>query len=121
MSEAHDPAHGVLLRLDTRRLSNQISRVYRGTFGARTGLRTIVRTMARQALGAGASPSDVARAFEIQVLSHSAHLAADRHDDGAGELRSQSLIELTQQCVADVAREILVDRSGGERLRPGAP
>ena len=121
MSEAHDPAEGVLPSADTRRLSNQIARVYRGTFGAHTGLRTIVRTMARQALRAGASPGEISRAFEIEVLSHSARLAADSRGDGATELQSQSLIELTQQCVADVAREMLVDRSGRERLRPSTP
>ena len=76
MSEAHDATNGVLPRADARRLSNQIARVYRGTFGARTGLRTIVRTMARQALSAGAAPGDIARALEIQVLSHSARMAA---------------------------------------------
>lgn len=121
MAEAHDPADGVLPRADTRRLSNQIARVYRGTFGARTGLQTIVRMIARQALSTGASPGDIARAFELQVLSHAAHLAAEGRGDGAADLQSQSLIELTQQCVADVAREILVDRSGVEPFRPSTP
>src|SRR5260370_78549 len=47
-----------------RRLSNQIARAYRGTYGARTGLRTIVRSVARQMLNAGSPPEVVSRVIE---------------------------------------------------------
>jgi hypothetical protein len=45
-----------------RRLSNQVARAYRGTYGARTGLRTIVRATSTQMLRSGGSPEGVARA-----------------------------------------------------------
>ena len=46
-----------------RRLSNQVARAYRGTYGARAGLRAIVRATSTQMLRAGASPEGVARAL----------------------------------------------------------
>src|SRR5437879_8720573 len=82
-----------------RRLSNQIARAYRGTYGARTGLRTIVRSVARQMLNAGSPPDVVSRVLERYVLNHPAGLAADPRSLVTGELNSATLVELTQQCV----------------------
>ena len=52
-----------------RRLSNQVTRAYRGTYGARTGLRTLVRSVSVQMLRAGSPPEAVARALADFVLN----------------------------------------------------
>jgi hypothetical protein len=86
-----------------RRLSNQIDRAYRGTYGAKTGLRILVRTMARQLLVGGSTPSAVARALEECVLSHTAH-GTDNPQTRA--IDSQVLVEVTRECVTGVATEL---------------
>src|SRR5436305_2549197 len=88
-----------------RRLSNQITRACRGTYGARTGLRAIVRGLARQMIGAGWSAEEVARALEESVLNHPACVADDPRSIATGKLNSRMLIEIAQECVADVALE----------------
>src|ERR1041385_200511 len=53
----------------TPRLANQVARAYSGRFGARSNLRMIVRSAARQMLLAGASPDAVASTLERYVLN----------------------------------------------------
>lgn len=89
-----------------RRLSNQIGRAYRGTYGATTGLRTLVQVMARQLLVAGSTPQAVARAFEECVVSHPGHNIDRPRNIMANESDSVLLVEVTRECVATVANEL---------------
>lgn len=104
MPDTSEGLADVLTVAVTRRLGNQIARTYRGTYGAETGLGMIVRSAARQMLRAGSSPDAVSRAFEEQVLSHHARVAGDVRS-AASEAHVKMLIELTRQCVVDVALE----------------
>ena len=89
-----------------RRLSNQIARAYRGTYGARTGLRTLGRSIARQLISAGWSPDSVSAALARAVRDHPAATSGGQRNLITGEPRSIALVELTSQCVADVALEL---------------
>ena len=90
----------------TRRLSNQIARAYRGTYGARTGLRTLGRSIARRLIAAGWSPEAVSAALAHVVRDHPASTIDDRRHLTSGEPRSTALVELTRQSVADVVLEL---------------
>lgn len=89
-----------------RRLSNQIARAYRGTYGARTGLRTLGRSIARRLIGAGWSPDAVSAALARIVVEHPAANGGDRRNLITQEPRSVALVELTRGCVADVVLEL---------------
>ena len=86
-----------------RRVSNQIARAFRGTYGARTGLRTIVRAVALQMIADGSTPEAVADVFERCVLDHPARLVADPHNLVTGEPHSAALVALARECVAEAA------------------
>ena len=88
-----------------RRLSNQIDRVFRGTYGARTGLQTLVTALARQMIATGSSPAAIMRTFEGCVLNHPARLGRDPQSALTDDPNWTLLIELTRQCVADAAVE----------------
>ena len=95
----------VLPAMASRRLSNQIGRAFRGTYGAEAGLRMLMCDTARQLLAHGATPHSVERALEHCVLGHP--------DRPAGAIKpmsdavdSATLVRLTRKCVADVAREL---------------
>lgn len=88
-----------------RRLSNQIDRVFRGTYGARTGLQTIVTALARQMLATGSSPAAIMRTFEGRVLNHPARLGRDPQSTLTDDPNWTLLVELTRQCVTDAALE----------------
>jgi hypothetical protein len=88
-----------------RRLSNQIARAYRGTYGAETGLRAIVRQAGRQMLLIGWSPDTVMRVLEQHIREHPATRAADARTRAPGRLTSGILIDLTRQCMADLAHD----------------
>lgn len=88
-----------------RRLSNQIDRVFRGTYGARTGLQTIVTALARQMIATGSSPAAIMRTFEGCVLNHPARLGRDPQSALTDDPNWTLLVELTRQCVADAAVE----------------
>ena len=105
MAPRKDRSDGALSSVEARRVANQIERVLNGTFGAESGLRMIVRSIARQLLVAGSSPEDVSLALEREVLDHPASRAADRRDDGTARVNSKTLIALTRACVAEVASE----------------
>lgn len=80
-----------------RRLSNQIARAFRGTYGARTGLRTIVRLTTQQMLLAGTSRDSIQRTLESCVLNHPARVVSDPHNIVTGESQSTTLAQLTRQ------------------------
>ena len=84
-----------------RRLSNQIDRAFRGTYGARTGLRTIVQMVTRQMLVAGASRESIAQAMEELVLNHPARQVGDPRNVVTGEQQSVMLVDLVRRCVAE--------------------
>src|ERR1700709_2059377 len=88
-----------------RRMSNQLDRAFRGTYGARTGLQTIVRSIARQMLRAGSSPEGTARMLERYVADHPPAVSEDAQHSAADAKESQLLVELTRACVAEVVRE----------------
>src|SRR5262245_40342693 len=86
-----------------RRLSNQIGRAYRGTYGAKTGLRILASAVARQLLVGGSTPEAVARAFEECVLNHAVLGAGDPETRATD---SQRLVDVTRECVTEVANEL---------------
>jgi hypothetical protein len=94
---------GPLSDLAARRLSNQIGRAFRGTFGARTGLRTIARSVAQQMLAAGSGEEAIALTFEHCILDHPGRLIGEGRNVLGGESHSRMLIELTRSCVAEAA------------------
>ena len=104
MSNSTDGLDGVLNDAATRRLSSQLTRAYRGTYGAQAGLRMIVRSLARQMIRAGVSPESVSHTFEGHVLNHPACQHA-RRNALTGKLDSITLVELTHDCVVEVAHE----------------
>lgn len=104
--EAVSTASMVLPPAAVRRLSNQIGRAFRGTYGAQTGLRILVGSMARQLLGAGASPDALTRALEQCVLAHPGRLADDRRSLVTGTSQCATLVRVTRECVAATALEL---------------
>ncbi|MGH7669700.1 MAG: hypothetical protein ACRENQ_09430 [Gemmatimonadaceae bacterium] len=88
-----------------RRLSNQIARAFRGTYGANTGLRTIVRSAARQLLVAGSSVDAVARIIEEAVRNHPGATTGDRPNIVRAGSHTAMLVELTRECVTEVVLE----------------
>jgi len=101
--EAGGERDGVLPAAAVRRLSNWIARAFRGSYGARTGLRMIVRSAASEMLAAGSSPGAVARTFERCVLDHPACQMGDRQNVLTGKAHSRMLIDITRQCIAELA------------------
>jgi hypothetical protein len=89
-----------------RRLANQLARAFRGTYEANTGLRSVMRSVARQMLGTGSSRAAVTRALAGCVLNHPARLGADPRDSLTGDAHSRALVELARDCVADAARDV---------------
>ena len=64
-----------------RRLNNQIARAFRGTYGARTGLRTIVRLTTHQMLLAGTPRDAIQRTLEW-MQKNGAQAIGDRTPKG---------------------------------------
>lgn len=89
-----------------RRLANQLARAFRGTYGARTGLRTIVKGLVREMRNSGMPPADVAALLEECVLSHPARPAGDPPSIITGATLSQGLVELMHECVAEGNTEV---------------
>lgn len=107
MDKPTEPRGAVLVALlpdvAARRLSNQIARAFRGTYGARTGLRTIARAVAQQMLDAGSTQEAIALTFEHCVLRHPDRLIGEQRNIPGGEPHSRMLVELTRACVTEVA------------------
>jgi hypothetical protein len=89
-----------------RRLSNQIARVHSGTYGAGTGLRTLMRLASAQMLRAGSSREAVARALSDLVRNCPAPLANPALEINSAN-HATSLIAMTAECVSDVADEMV--------------
>lgn len=102
---ASDPVRSVLTDQSRRRLRNQVGRAYRGTYGARTGLRTLARQVAVRLIEAGWLPESVSAALARVVLEHSASHQGTRNLL-TGVTLSTTLVELTQQSVADAVVEL---------------
>ena len=90
----NDGPDGALTDAAERRMSHQIARVFRGTYGATTGLRIIATSLARQMLAAGVAPDAIAGALARCVLTHPAEANAGTAS------ASQLLVALTADCVA---------------------
>lgn len=89
-----------------RRLSNWITRLFRGTYGARSSLRLVIREAARQMLEAGMSQAAITVELERRVLDHPACVAHDRPSIVTGVSPSHMLSELVRHAVADVVPEV---------------
>jgi hypothetical protein len=85
----------------TRRLDNQIKRAYQHTYGARTGLRALVRQGTREMLAAGAS-SDLIREAFAQCVSNASTTPGEKHSVLTGESESVTLTELMLTWVEEV-------------------
>ena len=92
----------ILSGIARRRLSNQIDRGYRRTFGATAGLRTIVESVAREMLRAGGSRDIVATAITNYLVDHPARLAAESSGTAADDFSASMLTQLVQRCVDEV-------------------
>ena len=96
------PNGAVLSGIARRRLSNQIDRGYRRTFGARAGLRTIVESVAREMLRAGVPRDVIAKAITNYLVDHPARLAASPVGTSSDDFSESMLTELVRQCVDEV-------------------
>jgi hypothetical protein len=99
-----------------RRLSNQIARAYRGTYGATTGLKTVLRSVSLQMLRAGASPEIVSRALTAYVVNCPTPIAVDARHAINDAYETNALVSLTTDCVLDAATEM--SRPGNDTLGP---
>lgn len=107
MPSRADSATDIPPAATARRLNNQIARAFRGTYGARTGLRTIVRLTTRQMLLAGTPRDAIQRTLETCVLNHPARLLGDPHNIVRGESQSTTLAQLTRQWSDEVALDAI--------------
>jgi hypothetical protein len=89
----------------SRRMANQLARAYRGTFGARTGLRIIVLPLARQMIRGGVSPDTANDVLERCVLDHPSRITGDAQPPMEGAAHSEMLIDLMHECVAAAVLE----------------
>ena len=89
----------------SRRMSNQLGRAYRGTYGARTGLRIIVLPLARQMIRGGVSPDSANGMLERCVLDHPSRIIGDAQNSLGGAAHSGLLIDLMHECVAAAVLE----------------
>lgn len=93
----------ILPRVAAHRLANQLTRVFRGTYGAKTGLQVLAATLTRQLLVGGFSPDMIASAFENCVVCHPCVL--DERDATTRRAETAMLIAMTRASVASVVRE----------------
>src|SRR6185312_11146801 len=101
--DAHDHFPPTLPAASGRRLSSQIGRAFRGTFGAETGLRTLLRLVAKEMLAAGATEQCVRETLERCVMEHPARVGRDANSLLSGKSHSAVLVEIANECVAAVA------------------
>jgi hypothetical protein len=112
--DAHDNFPPLVPVASGRRLSSQIGRAFRGTFGATTGLRTLMQSIAEQMLAGGVTQQDIAQAFETCVMQHPARIGCDSQSLISGKAYSAVLVELASECVAAASL-----RGAGGRRRAG--
>jgi hypothetical protein len=104
--DAHENVPAVLPTASGRRLSCQIGRAFRGTFGAKTGLWTLMQSIAAKMLSDGVTEQGIAQAFETCVMEHPARSGCDSHALISGKAHSAALVELAHECVAAAAAEM---------------
>ena len=106
----------------SRRMSNQLARAYRGTFGARTGLRIIVLPLARQMIRDGVSPDTANGMLERCVLDHPSRIIGDAQNATMAAAHSGPLIDLMHECVAAAVLECTTASSAAQAAcAPNAP
>lgn len=98
--DAHDSVPTVVPAASGRRLASQIGRAFRGTFGAKTGLRTLMQSIAEKMLADGVTAQGVAQAFEACVMQHPARTGCDSPSLISGKPPSAVLVGLATECVA---------------------
>jgi hypothetical protein len=110
--QAAQPA--ALRSTTSRRLSAQIQRMLDGTFGARTGLRSLVRIATSEMILAGGSPDSIRKALTLCARPYSqlAVEGAAVEDAEKGARRETELLALTKLMHAD-AEELLASRGEG--------
>lgn len=91
-SRGNAPPHDAMTASMARRIENQVERVFRRTYGARTGFRTLAILGAQQMVGAGAQRPAIREALTQCVLRQ---LTADTDYVGAWEEREAAARELT--------------------------
>jgi hypothetical protein len=99
---AHDVGVAWLTTAQTSRLNKGIARAFRGTYGARMQLSKVVRAIAAEMLAEGVAPAWIAEVVERCVMDNPVGLANDRRDLLTGAFRSESILALTRECVAEV-------------------
>ena len=124
-AERGDVCSATLSDAATRRLANQIERAVRGTYGARTGLRTLVASIGQQMMAAGHSRETIAQIFEHCVLDHASRTndaQLSEHSDAARtHAESRTLIELARECAIEVAHlPAPASERGSRRAAPPA-
>jgi hypothetical protein len=85
-----------------RRIENQIERVFRKTFGARMGLRTLAMLGAQQMLAVGASPSAIRAALTSSVEKQLRVVGDDTGPLEEREAEARTLTALMAVWVAEV-------------------
>lgn len=103
--DAHDNFPAVLPAASGRRLSSQIGRAFRGTFGAKTGFATLMQSIAATMFADSVSEQDIMRAFEIRVMDHPARAGCDSQSLITGTSHSAALVALAHECVAAAAAQ----------------
>ncbi len=105
-SASFDDARGAgLPPAAAQRVSNQVGRAFRGTYGAKTGLRSLVRGLAAPMLASGTLPETVIQAFQKIVLEHPARVVGDPRNVVTGVLQSDMLMEVIRDCVSAVDQQ----------------
>jgi hypothetical protein len=92
----------MLTTAQASRLNKGIARAFRGTYGARMQLSKVVRAIAAEMMASGVQPAWIAEAVERCVMDNPVGLANDRRDLLTGAFRSEAIISLTRECVAEV-------------------
>ena len=103
--EANDNVPAGLAPTSGRRLSSQIGRAFRGTFGAETGLRTLMQSIAAMMLADSVTEQEIIQAFESCVMDHPARGGGDSHAPITGKSQSAALVALAHECVAAAAAQ----------------
>lgn len=101
-----DGGEAIVPEAARRRLTNQVARAYRGTYGARSGLCTLLRSASAQMIRSGSSPDAVARALVEHVRGCPAPTAGGALSTLERSIRVTSLIDLATECASDAAVEI---------------
>ena len=99
-----------------RRIANQVARAYRGTYGARTGLRTLVNSVSVQMLRGGSSADAVVRAI-VDLVRTCPIPAIDGSPTAISDpLSADALAELTAEYASSAAMETRRTTTSGDDM-----